>query len=78
MLEDIALMRVLPNMVVLSPSDDVSTRKLVKEISEYNGPVYLRLGRVKSPVIYEENEKFEIGGSKQIGKGKDVTIKRIS
>ena len=47
MLEDIALMRVLPNMVVLSPSDDVSTRKLVKEISEYIGPVYLRLGRVK-------------------------------
>lgn len=74
MIEDLALMRVLPNMTVISPADDVSTRKLVQEIAKFDGPVYLRLGRMGAPIIYDENEKFEIGGSKQIGKGKDVTI----
>lgn len=74
MLEDISLMRTLPNMTVLCPSDDVSTKKLVKEIAEFNGPVYLRLSRMKTPIIYEEKEEFKIGKSKQIGNGKDVTI----
>jgi len=74
MLEDIALMRALPNMTVISPSDDVSTKKLVKEIAKYEGPVYLRLSRMKTPVIYTEDAKFEIGGSAQIGEGTDGTI----
>ena len=74
MTEDISLMRTLPNMTVLSPSDDVSTRKLIQTIAEYQGPVYIRLSRAKTPIIYSEEESFEIGKSKQIGKGKDVTI----
>lgn len=61
MLEDINLMRGLPNMTVISTSDDTQTRKLVKEISKYNGPVYLRLSRQKTPVIYDETKEFEIG-----------------
>ena len=74
MLEDISLMRTLPNMTVICPSDDTSTKKLVNEISKYNGPTYLRLSRAKTPVIYSENEIFEIGKGKQIGEGKDATI----
>lgn len=74
MLEDISLMRSLPNMVVISPSDDISTKSLVKEIAKYEGPVYLRLSRMNTPVIYKEDEKFEIGKGRQIGNGKDATI----
>ncbi|MBR3325394.1 MAG: transketolase family protein [Clostridia bacterium] len=74
MIEDISLMRTLPNMTVLSPSDDIQTKQLVKQIAEYKGPVYLRLGRIKTPVIYDEDEKFEIGKSKQFGDGKDATV----
>lgn len=61
MLEDINLMRGLPNMTVISTSDDVQTRKLVKEIAKFDGPVYLRLSRQKTPVIYDESKEFEIG-----------------
>ena len=74
MTEDISLMRVLPNMTVICPSDDISTQKLTKEISEYEGPVYFRLSRMKTPVIYDESEEFKIGKSKQIGDGTDATI----
>ena len=74
MLEDMALMRVLPNMTVISPSDDTSTKALVKEITKYEGPVYLRLSRAKTPVIYTDDTKFEIGKGIQIGNGKDGTI----
>lgn len=74
MIEDISLMRTLPNMTVLSSSDDVQTRKLVKEIAQFEGPVYLRLGRMKTPVIYEENETFEIGKAKQFGEGTVATV----
>lgn len=74
MLEDINLMRGLPNMIVLSPADDVSTKKIVKEIMKYNGPVYLRLSRRKTPVIYTDDTKFKIGKGIQIGEGKDGTI----
>lgn len=74
MIEDISLMRTLPNMTVLSTSDDIQTKWAVKEISKINGPVYLRLCRMKSPVIYNEETKFEIGKAVQIGEGKDATI----
>ena len=67
MLEDISLMRSLPNMTVISPADDVSTKKLVKEIAEYDGPVYLRLSRMKTSNIYTEDTEFSIGKSNQIG-----------
>lgn len=74
MLEDIAMMRTLPNLKVFSPSDDTETKFIIKEISKLNGPCYVRLSRLATPVIYDENEKFEIGKAKQIGKGQDATI----
>ena len=74
MLEDLSLMRTLPNMTVMCTSDDISTKWAVEEISKYKGPVYLRLCRLASPVIYDENQKFEIGKGVQIGDGKDATI----
>ena len=74
MLEDLSLMRTLPNMTVLSTSDDIQTRWAVREISKINGPIYLRLCRMATPVIYEENQKFEIGKGVQIGDGTDASI----
>ena len=74
MLEDINLMRGLPNMVVLSPSDDVATEKLVKEMIDYEGPVYMRISRMETKSIYTNKSKFEIGKSHQIGMGSDATI----
>lgn len=74
MLEDINLMRGLPNMVVVSPSDDVETKALVKEIAKYQGPVYLRLARMETPVIYANDVKFEIGKAIQLGEGIDATV----
>lgn len=74
MLEDLSLMRTIPNMTVMATSDDVQTKWAVKEIAKYQGPVYLRLARVATPVIYDENQKFEIGKMVQIGEGTDATV----
>ena len=74
MLEDISLMRTLPNMTVISTSDDVQTKWAVKEISKIKGPVYLRLDRMKTAQIYDENDKFKIGKAVQIGEGTDGTV----
>lgn len=76
MLEDINLMRAMPNMVVVSPSDDIQAKALIKQLAEYEGPVYVRLSRMKTPVIYEglTEDNFEIGKGIQIGKGTDATI----
>lgn len=74
MIEDIALMRTLPNMTVISTSDDFQTKWIIKEISKINGPVYVRLSRLATPVIYDENQNFEIGKAVQIGDGTDGTI----
>ena len=74
MIEDISLMRTLPNMTVISTSDDTETKWAVEEISKIEGPVYLRLGRLATPVIYDKNQCFEIGKGIQIGEGKDGTV----
>ena len=74
MLEDISMMRTLPNMKVICPSDAIQTKWAVKEISKIHGPVYLRLSRLATPIIYEENQKFEIGKAVQIGDGTDASI----
>ena len=74
MLEDISMMRTLPNMTVMCTSDDTQTKWAVKEISKINGPVYLRLCRLATPAIYDENTKFEIGKGYQFGDGKDATV----
>ena len=73
--EDIALMRTIPGMVIINPSDDVEARAAVKAAVEYQGPVYLRFGRLAVPVINDTaNYKFEIGKAITLRKGKDVTI----
>ena len=74
MLEDIGMMRALPNMTVISPSDDTQTKWAIEEASKINGPVYVRLSRAETLVIYEENQKFELGKAVQIGEGTDCTI----
>ena len=74
MIEDISLMRTIPNMTVISTSDDIQTKWAVEEISKINGPVYLRLSRLATPIIYEENQKFEIGKAIQLGNGTDGTV----
>ena len=74
MLEDISLMRGLPNMTVISTSDDTQTKWAVEEISKINSPVYLRLCRLDTPLIYEKNKTFEIGKAEQIGEGTDATV----
>lgn len=74
MLEDISLMRTMPNMTVISTSDDTQTKWAVKEIKNINGPVYLRLSRLSTPQIYDKEQKFEIGKAVQIGDGTDATV----
>lgn len=74
MLEDISLMRTMPNMTVISTSDDAQTKWAVKEIKNINGPVYLRLSRLSTPQIYDKEQKFEIGKAVQIGDGTDATV----
>ncbi len=74
MLEDIGMMRGLPNMTVISTSDDIQTRWAVEEISKIDGPVYLRLCRLATPIIYNDGQKFEIGKAIQIGDGTDATV----
>ena len=74
-LEDLALMREIPGMVVINPSDDIEARAAVKAAYDYVGPVYLRFGRLAVPVINDpENYKFEIGKGITLKDGKDVTI----
>ena len=73
--EDIALMRSIPGMVVINPADDVEARAAVKAAYEYEGPVYLRFGRLAVPVINNaEDYKFEIGKGIVLREGKDVTL----
>ena len=73
--EDIALMRTIPEMVILNPSDDVEAKAAVKAAYEHKGPVYLRFGRLAVPVINDiPNYKFEIGKAITLREGTDVTI----
>ena len=74
MLEDLSLMRGLPNMTVMCTSDDIQTRWAVREIAKIKGPVYLRLCRMATPIIYDAADKFEIGKGVQIGDGTDASI----
>lgn len=73
--EDIALMRTIPGMVVLNPSDDVEAKAAVRAAIEHEGPVYLRFGRLAVPVINDKPDyKFELGKGVVLREGKDVTI----
>ena len=73
-LEDIAITRSIPNMVVISPADANEAYAATKAIAEYDGPVYMRLGRSESPMILPNNVKFEIGKATVLRNGKDVTL----
>ena len=73
-LEDLAIMRNLPNMVVMCPSDDVEARLALKAAAEHVGPVYMRFGRAAVPVVHDENMTFEIGKGEVLKEGKDVSL----
>ena len=73
-IEDIAIYRVLPNMVVLQPCDYIETKKAVHALASYNGPSFMRLLRNPLPIIHNENYKFKIGKGELLKKGKDVVI----
>ena len=72
--EDIALMRAIPGMVVLQPADAMETEKIIFAAAEYEGPVYVRLGRLPVADIYTEDYKFEIGKASTLTEGTDVAI----
>ncbi len=72
--EDFALMRTIPGMTVMCPSDDVEARKMVKAAYEMEGPCYIRFGRAATPVFHEEDYQFEIGKGEVIQDGTDVAI----
>ena len=72
--EDFALMRSIPGMVVMSPADDVEAKAMVKAAYEYEGPVYMRFGRLAVPVFHEEGLNFQIGKGEVLRDGTDVAI----
>ena len=72
--EDLALMRTIPGMVVLNPSDSVSASKLIEAAVEMDGPAYIRLGRAAVEDIYEEDAQLEIGKASVLKEGRDLTI----
>ena len=72
--EDIALMRTIPGMTVVNPSDAVATKKLLRQILEMNGPCYFRIGRAAVPVFYSEEDEITLGKGNLIRDGKDVSI----
>ena len=72
--EDIALMRVIPGMVIINPADDIEARAAVFAAAEYEGPVYMRFGRLAVPRIFDESYKFELGKAVTLREGTDVTI----
>ena len=72
--EDIALMRTIPGMVVINPADDVEARAAVLAMADYEGPAYLRFGRLAVPRVNSLDYKFELGKGVQLCEGKDVTI----
>lgn len=72
--EDIALMRTIPGMTVINPSDGISAEKLIEQAVAMNGPCYIRLGRASVPITYNEDDELTIGKGHLIREGKDVTI----
>ncbi len=73
-IEDMGVLRTIPNMTVIMPADAVAARRLVRAAAEFDGPVYLRFTRDKVPVLYDEDAKFEIGKANTLREGGDVAI----
>lgn len=72
--EDIAIMRAIPSMTVLVPADAVETDRVIRAAADFVGPVFVRLGRAATPVIFDEDYRFEIGKGNLLREGKDITI----
>lgn len=72
--EDIALMRTIPGMTVVNPSDGVSAAKLMRQVVDFDGPAYVRLGRAAVPVCYGEDDEIVLGKGNQLRDGKDATV----
>lgn len=72
--EDIGLMRTIPGMTIINPADDVEARKAVFAAAEFDGPVYMRFGRLAVPTLFDESYDFQIGKGVQLAEGNDVTI----
>ena len=73
-IEDMGILRTIPNMTVIMPADYASAKKLVRAAAEFDGPVYLRFTRDAVPVIYDENTEFVIGKTNKLREGRDVAI----
>jgi len=73
-IEDLALMRALPNMTVIAPSDAIETRQMVHAMAEIQGPVYMRLSRARKPPIYDDDYRVQIGKAVVLREGSDVTL----
>ncbi len=73
-IEDIALMATLPGVAVINPADELSARALIRLTAAHNGPVYVRTGRPKAPVVYNSPRQFKIGKGELVREGKDLTI----
>lgn len=71
---DLAIMRSLPNMTVLCPADGIETKQAVQAMLELDGPVYIRIGRIEAPTLYDEDYKFELGKIVVMRPGADVTL----
>ena len=72
--EDIAIMRAIPNMTVLVPADGIEAEQMIFEAAKFNGPMYVRLGRSAVPTLFDENYKFQIGKGNILREGNDVSI----
>jgi transketolase len=72
--EDIALMRTIPGMTIVNPCDAVSAKLLLKQVVDFKGPAYVRLGRAAVPVFYDYSEKLELGKGHLLREGRDVTV----
>lgn len=73
-IEDVAIMRAIPNMVVLVPADGEETRQVIMAAAEYKGPVYIRMGRLDVPILFDEEYHFQIGKANVLKEGTDVAI----
>lgn len=73
-IEDVAIMRVIPTMTVIVPADAIEAYQAIYAIAEYDGPVYARLGRAKVPVVFDESYQFQIGKAATLQEGKDISL----
>lgn len=73
-IEDVAIMRSLPNMTVLVPADGEETRQVINAAAQYKGPVYIRMGRLDAPLLFDTNYTFEIGKANVVREGSDVVV----